>query len=82
MEGRFLVLVCPFTSSTRESDVTEEHRDKADREQLGTETPAAALPKIIPFASLTRCGEEVWIETGGQVYRLRKTRQGKLILTK
>jgi hemin uptake protein HemP len=49
------------------------------------ELPATAqpeLPKIIPFSSLARCGDEVWIETGGQVYRLRKTRQGKLILTK
>ena len=40
------------------------------------------LPKIIPFSNLSRCGDEVWIETGGQVYRLRKTKQGKLILTK
>ena len=46
------------------------------------EAAAAGLPKIIPFSSLARCGDEVWIETGGQVYRLRKTRQGKLILTK
>lgn len=46
------------------------------------EASPAGLPKIIPFTSLARCGEEVWIETGGQVYRLRKTRQGKLILTK
>lgn len=41
-----------------------------------------ALPKIIPFQSLARCGEEIWIENEGQVYRLRRTRQGKLILTK
>lgn len=40
------------------------------------------LPKIISFASLARCGEEVWIENEGKVYRLRRTRQGKLILTK
>lgn len=43
---------------------------------------APDLPKIIPFQSLARCGEEIWIENGGQVYRLRRTRQGKLILTK
>ena len=42
----------------------------------------AELPKIIPFSTLARCGDEVWIETEGQVYRLRRTRQGKLILTK
>lgn len=44
--------------------------------------PRAMLPKIIPFTSLARCGDEVWIENQGQVYRLRRTRQGKLILTK
>ena len=40
------------------------------------------LPKIIKFDSLARCGDEIWIENEGQIYRLRKTRQGKLILTK
>ena len=39
-------------------------------------------PKSIRFESLARCGEEVWIENNGQIYRLRKTKQGKLILTK
>jgi hemin uptake protein HemP len=43
---------------------------------------AAALPKIIPFETLARCGEEIWIENNGQIYRLRRTKQGKLILTK
>ena len=40
------------------------------------------FPKIIEFNDLCRCGEEVWIENAGQIYRLRRTRQGKLILTK
>ena len=40
------------------------------------------LPKIISFESLARCGNEVWIENNGQIYRLRKTKQDKLILTK
>jgi hemin uptake protein HemP len=40
------------------------------------------LPKVISFRELCRCGEEVWIENDGQLYRLRRTRQGKLILTK
>jgi len=40
------------------------------------------FPKIIKFDSLARCGEEIWIENNGQIYRLRRTRQGKLILTK
>ena len=56
------------------------------------ETPAADsaltkaslknIPKIVRFESLARCGDEIWIENEGQIYRLRKTRQGKLILTK
>ncbi|EGF25217.1 MAG TPA: hemin uptake protein HemP [Rhodopirellula baltica] len=40
------------------------------------------MPKIIRFEALARCGGEIWIENEGQIYRLRKTRQGKLILTK
>ena len=39
-------------------------------------------PKIVAFNELCRCGDEVWIENGGQIYRLRRTRMGKLILTK
>lgn len=46
------------------------------------ESSVPNLPKIIRFDSLARCGEEVWIENNGQIYRLRKTKQGKLILTK
>lgn len=42
----------------------------------------ASLPKIIKFEALVRCGDEVWIEHAGQIYRLRRTKQGKLILTK
>lgn len=40
------------------------------------------LPKIVPFRELCRCGDEIWIENDGQLYRLRRTKQGKLILTK
>ncbi|NND96193.1 MAG: hemin uptake protein HemP [Pirellulaceae bacterium] len=40
------------------------------------------MPKIIKFDELARCGDEVWIEHERQIYRLRRTRQGKLILTK
>ena len=39
-------------------------------------------PKVIEFDDLTRCGNEVWIRNGGLLYRLQRTRQGKLILTK
>ncbi|MEM9413640.1 MAG: hemin uptake protein HemP [Planctomycetota bacterium] len=58
-----------------------------DNSRFGDDPPSngavpSGLPKIISFESLARCGEEIWIENGGQIYRLRRTRQGKLILTK
>ncbi|MEC7407627.1 MAG: hemin uptake protein HemP [Planctomycetota bacterium] len=43
---------------------------------------SAVLPKIVKFSELARCGDEIWIECESQLYRLRKTKQGKLILTK
>lgn len=51
-------------------------------EPATSEPPASAFPKIIRFDALARCGDEIWIENEGQIYRLRKTKQGKLILTK
>jgi hemin uptake protein HemP len=47
-----------------------------------TADPSPLLPKIIKFDDLARCGDEIWIEHESQLYRLRRTRQGKLILTK
>jgi hemin uptake protein HemP len=44
--------------------------------------PMASIPKVVAFNDLARCGNEIWIENDGQLYRLRRTRQGKLILTK
>lgn len=38
--------------------------------------------KIIRFEDLAKCGDEVWIEHDGQLYRLQKTRRGKLLLSK
>ncbi len=40
------------------------------------------MPKVLAFRDLCRCGDEVWIENDGQIYRLRRTKLGKLILTK
>jgi hemin uptake protein HemP len=67
---------------------TEAEFDDVRVESMPTEEMALnqpvvnSLPKIIPFRGLCRCGDEVWIENDGQLYRLRRTRQGKLILTK
>lgn len=41
-----------------------------------------SLPKIISFEDLIVCGDEIWIQFKGQIYRLRRTKQDKLILTK
>lgn len=60
----------------------EQQTGEPDEAALATEADQAKLPKIISFESLARCGDEIWIENSGQIYRLRKTRQGKLILTK
>ena len=49
---------------------------------VGKTVSELGLPKIIHFNSLVRCGDEVWIECEGQIYRLRRTKQGKLVLTK
>ncbi|MCY3005475.1 MAG: hemin uptake protein HemP [Planctomycetota bacterium] len=52
------------------------------REDSVGKTTEPRLPKIISFRDLCRCGDEVWIEHAGQLYRLRCTKQGKLLLTK
>ncbi|HMP80396.1 MAG TPA: hemin uptake protein HemP [Pirellulaceae bacterium] len=54
---------------------------EGDSETSATDRPLT-LPKVIRFDALVRCGDEVWIEHQGQIYRLRRTRQDKLILTK
>ncbi|TWU35768.1 hypothetical protein Q31b_52030 [Novipirellula aureliae] len=61
------------SSSDGDSRRTTESNDSAIRQ---------IESKIVHFNELARCGEEVWIEHEGQLYRLRLTRQGKLILTK
>ncbi|MEC8558318.1 MAG: hemin uptake protein HemP [Planctomycetota bacterium] len=64
---------------------TPEPTSSSATENARAATPTgepSELPKIIRFETLARCGEEIWIENGGQIYRLRRTKQGKLILTK
>jgi hemin uptake protein HemP len=56
--------------------------ERTPAESSGQGDPIRGIPKIVRFESLARCGDEIWIENEGQIYRLRKTRQGKLILTK
>lgn len=62
----------------------ENRGDLTHSKPSGSESavPVSKLPKIIPFSTLAPCGDEIWIENNGQLYRLRRTSQGKLILTK
>ena len=61
-----------------------ERRDELSnpRDVVEAEISSAELPKIIKFNDLARCGDEIWIEFESSLYRLRRTKQGKLILTK
>jgi hemin uptake protein HemP len=43
---------------------------------------ALKLSKMIRFDTLVWCGDEAWIENEGQIYSLRRTKQGKLLWTK
>jgi len=61
-------------------DIPEQRIDRSDEQQ--NEKPEASLPKIIRFEELVVCGDEVWIQFQGQLYRLRRTKHDKLILTK
>ena len=74
-----------MNASPRQPNRPQPETGQASSADSPESLPAAAqdlLPKIISFETLARCGEEVWIENNGQIYRLRRTRQGKLILTK
>ena len=67
--------------SKEKTDWDPDALEGIDHPDVGPVDPGQ-LPKIISFESLARCGEEIWIENNGQIYRLRRTKQGKLILTK
>ena len=59
-----------------------EESNENEAAPISHDDASAMLPKIVSFDTLSRCGDEIWIENNGQIYRLRRTRQGKLILTK
>jgi len=57
-------------------------KNEDDSKPTDSTPPSPVLPKIISFKDLARCGDEIWIENNGSLYRLRCTKLGKLILTK
>lgn len=79
---RFARRFCVVMSDPHLSQPSEELAGPDEGAGGGESPQRPAMPKIIRFDTLARCGDEVWIENEGQIYRLRKTRQGKLILTK
>lgn len=71
-----------FESEKSEENVSAGHADLTGQSEQEWSRLADRLPKVIRFRDLCRCGDEIWIENDGQLYRLRRTKQGKLILTK
>ncbi len=59
------------------SEQSNEPADQKD-EPKGQETPR----RVVEARQLLGGENEVWIEHGGVLYRLRLTRRGRLILTK
>ncbi len=75
--------VAPETSAPLvEAPLSNNAHEAAAASTAPSSSLAGAMPKIVRFETLARCGDEIWIENDGQIYRLRRTRQGKLILTK
>lgn len=74
----------PIPDPRMSSETFEEGTDLLPDEHATLAALQNHIPqgKILKFETLAKCGEEVWIECNGQLYRLRRTRQGKLILTK
>ncbi len=56
-----------------------EGRGNALEAESGRDTGHRA---VVPSDELFRGGDELWISHRGEVYRLRKTRLGRLLLTK
>lgn len=71
-----------MTSTSNHSDSGPELPGERAASLSDVSNQSAALTKIVSFETLARCGNEIWIENNGQIYRLRRTRRGKLILTK
>jgi len=79
------VLLTFFNAETMDSTKSNPECDLAA--PLQDEEPAqpssfSKFPKIVPFDELCRCGDEIWISNGLVIYRLQRTKLGKLILTK
>ena len=55
--------------------------NKQETDPVSARSAYADQLRVLPFEELAGSSEEVWSENRGQIYRLRRTEQGKLILT-
>jgi hemin uptake protein HemP len=65
-----------------QGDDTGPHSAQGDTSDSGRPAPGSGTPVTLDASALFGGGEEVRLLHRGQEYRLRITRQGKLILTK
>lgn len=73
----------PPTEPGRTAEMTNADRPQSSGPTSVPPDPTAAAPPLaIPSEDLFRGGREVLIRHESQLYRLRLTRSGKLILTK
>jgi hemin uptake protein HemP len=73
----------PTQSSNNEGgDPNNQESEKSPASNPAIAPYTRNFPKIIRFDEIVACGDEVWIDNHGELYRLRRTRAGKLILTK
>ncbi|XZE22171.1 hemin uptake protein HemP [Pirellulaceae bacterium SH449] len=67
--------------SDREPQMGDSHKVGSPAARCPVHAPGTMLNPL-SFEELASGSDEVWIEGGGQLYRLRQTKQNKLILTK
>ncbi|HEY0981777.1 hemin uptake protein HemP [Schlesneria sp.] len=70
-----------MNSSLENSEGAEFDLPCGEMPEVGT-PPSTQMTPRYRYADLSRAGREVLIEHEGQMYRLRTTRNGKLILNK
>ncbi|MCH2183481.1 MAG: hemin uptake protein HemP [Mariniblastus sp.] len=64
------------------NDQNHESGQQDEKPAVSGHSAYAQQLRVLPFEDLAGASEEVWIENKGQLYRLQRTKQGKLILTK
>ena len=58
------------------------NHETRDNQRAVERADQSGQPKTVRFNDLAACRDEIWIELDGKTYRLRRTRNDRLILTK